>query len=165
MDLDVKTFSGRLEEMRANAEAIGHPVATVIIESVAAFKHILQQPYIQRWAAEHNIILMPHQTSLNKNDPKLGVTSLADYFRQGKVRLPDNGARARIAVRDLTAELLNWPDGRTSDLVMAVWFALRTATLHYVPAHRRPPTREMPPWLRSSTIGPRQRGLSYAGSR
>jgi hypothetical protein len=147
VDMDTMAFSGLLEDIRTMADKNGHPLQSVIIEVNAAQKFLLAQPHLQRWGAQYDIELMAHTTHINKADPKFGVTGIADFFRQGAIRLPSGDPAARLAVKPLVHELITWPDGATDDLVMSVWFAIRAVQMTYVDPNIPAPRFDRPEWL------------------
>lgn len=69
----------------------------------------------------------PHYTSRqSKPDPELGVQSMAPWFENGWVHIPWADQASRNKMRQLVDELIQYP-GRTTDTVMALWFAYRAA--------------------------------------
>jgi hypothetical protein len=67
----------------------------------------------------------PHWTNrTNKPDPELGVQSMAPWFEDGKVHIPWGNASSQRRMQILVDELVQYP-GRTTDTVMALWFAYR----------------------------------------
>ena len=71
--------------------------------------------------------IQPHYTSrMNKPDPELGVHAMAPWFEDGKVHIPWGNASSQRKMQILVDELVQYP-GRTTDTVMAFWFAWRQA--------------------------------------
>jgi hypothetical protein len=67
----------------------------------------------------------PHFTNrVNKPDPELGVQSMAPWFENGWVHIPWADQASRRKMGPLVEELVMYP-GRTTDTVMAFWFAWR----------------------------------------
>ena len=155
LDLADFSFSGLMEEMRQQSNNIGIPISHVVVEVNAAQKWLLQQPHIQRWVDVTGVLFVPHQTGINKNDPKYGVESIGDYFRQGLIRLPRNGLTAKEKVADLVYELIRYPDGETTDLVMSTWFHTLAVQHHYTPRTNDGMYR----LRRDRFVGTAQRGL------
>lgn len=147
IDLETGQFSGLAEDIRVRAHAAGHPLRAMIVEVNAAQRFLLAQPHVRRWSTMHGIALYPHTTSINKADPIYGVTGIADFFRQGAIRLPVGGPEGRLAVRPLVHELTTWPEGRTDDLVMSVWFAIRAVQMTYASPDTPAPRFERPSFL------------------
>lgn len=68
----------------------------------------------------------PHYTTrTNKPDSELGVQSMAPWFERGQVHIPWADAFSQRRMKQLVEELIMFPDGRTTDTVMAFWFAWR----------------------------------------
>ena len=80
----------------------------------------MQQDLIGKYGTR----VVPHNTQgSNKWDPVFGVESMAPLFRQQMVSIPwaNTGSRARF--QPLVEQLLQFPTGAVSDLVMALWFS------------------------------------------
>jgi len=157
MDLGDFQFSGLLEEMRLTSNALGIPITHVIVEVNAAQRWLLQQPHMQRWMQVTGVTFVPHTTTINKQDPKYGLESIGDLFRQGKIRMPWKDIAARNRVQNLIDEALHYPDGDTTDLIMSTWFAKLAVEHHYVPQQFEGYHFQRPRWLRTAS-----RGMSYA---
>lgn len=70
----------------------------------------------------------PHFTTrVNKPDPELGVQSMAPWFENGWVHIPWADPASRSKMKQFVDELIMYPDARTTDTVMACWFAWRAA--------------------------------------
>jgi hypothetical protein len=68
----------------------------------------------------------PHYTNrVNKPDPELGIQSMAPWFERGAFHIPYGDAFSQNRMRQLVDELVMYPDSRTTDTVMALWFAWR----------------------------------------
>ncbi len=147
LDLDTMQFSGLLEDIYVSSVKAGHPVTHVVVEVNAAQRYLLTQPHVQRWQSTRGVTFIPHTTYANKADPKFGVTSIADYFRQGAVRLPWGSPATRLRMSDMVHELTRWPEARTDDIVMTTWFALKATTDNYTPARREAPRMARPHWV------------------
>lgn len=161
LDLDTGEWSGLLHEMYLDSHRLSIPLRMVVVEINAAQRWLLQQPHVQRWSAVTGVVLVGHSTNVNKADPKYGVESIADYFRQGMIRLPWNGTVAREKVEELTHELYRYPDGETSDLVMSTWFHTLATRNHYSPQSANGTYRipGIPTFVSRGTRGDVQRGL------
>jgi len=75
-------------------------------------------------------IVEPHFTNArNKPDPELGVAAMKAWFMNGKIHIPmaDHASRQKMEI--FVEELINYP-GKTTDTVMALWFAWRAAMKH-----------------------------------
>jgi heterodisulfide reductase subunit B len=83
---------------------------------------------IEQKMRETNIALTvaPHYTNkTNKPDPELGVQAMAPWFERGAFHIPQADAFSQNRMRQLVEELVMYPDSRTTDTVMALWFAWR----------------------------------------
>ena len=66
----------------------------------------------------------PHYTTrTNKPDPELGVQRMGPMFENGVVHIPWGNPESMRKMQILVDELVQYPSGRTSDTVMALWFA------------------------------------------
>lgn len=69
----------------------------------------------------------PHYTTrTNKPDPESGVQAMSPWFENGKVHIPWGNQESRRKMQQFVDELIQYP-GRTTDTVMAFWFAWRCA--------------------------------------
>jgi hypothetical protein len=151
------------EEIRLKANDIGAPLQVIMVEVNAAQRWLLQQPHIQEWMNATGVRFIPHTTTINKSDPKYGVESIADFFRQGRVRIPWGGIGSRLKAEPLISELQNYPDSETTDLVMSTWFHTLAINNHFTRMRREPYRRDVPEWVSGRGAGtPVRRGLSYA---
>ena len=163
LDLDTFDFSGLLVELRAQSIEAGAPITHVIVEVNAAQRWLLQQPHVQRWIDATGVRILPHTTGVNKNDPKYGVETIGDFFRQGRVRLPWSTGAARLKVSHLVNEGLRYPDSDTTDMVMSCWFMTLAINSYYSPNQKGLYRMPVPEWLSSGRDGrPIARGMSYA---
>lgn len=146
-DIDTGEYSGLLHDLWQKSNEVGLPITHVVVETNAAQKWLLSQPYVQRWQQVTGCTLYPHTTHLNKTDPQFGVQGVSQYFKQGAIRLPDAGAASRVQSQWLTDEVYQWPKGATDDQVMALWFMVRFVMLQYAPVSRPQPAFSRPSWL------------------
>lgn len=71
-------------------------------------------------------VMEPHYTNrTNKPDPELGVQAMAPWFEKGAVHIPWGDTHSQRKMRTFVDELVQYPDGRTTDTVMSFWFAWR----------------------------------------
>jgi hypothetical protein len=69
----------------------------------------------------------PHLTTrVNKVDPEVGVARMAPWFENAKVHIPQGNPESLRKMQQLVDELIEYP-GRTTDCVMALWFAWMAA--------------------------------------
>jgi hypothetical protein len=161
MDLDTHQFSGLLEDIRLDSNRQGAPITHVIFEINAAQRWFVTQGFVQRWMGQTGIAVVPHTTSINKQDPKFGIESIGDWFRQGRIRIPWGTPSARLTSSDLTKEVLKYPDGDTDDLCMSTWFCVLGIQNIYTPRRQGQYTRDVPVWISRSRGRPVERGLHY----
>lgn len=154
MDLDTFEFGGLMCDWRTRAleEA---PITDVIFEANAAQKWFLSQPHVQRWTDITGITFHPHTTHINKKDPKYGVESTGDMFRQGQVRLPYQTPASRLKAHFLIDEALLWPDSDTTDMVMSTWFMRLGIDTLFHPGGQGRYREARPGWMETA-----QRGLA-----
>lgn len=83
------------------------------------------QQAIQRDLDDMGIPVRGYHTGGEKNDPYIGINSLAIYAEQGKLVLPYDQTDPRTVrlVAQLMNEMRAFPDGHTGDTLMALWFA------------------------------------------
>jgi hypothetical protein len=66
----------------------------------------------------------PHYTTrTNKPDPEIGVHRMAPWFENGKVHIPQGNRESLRKMRQLVDELVQYPSGKYTDTVMALWIA------------------------------------------
>lgn len=160
LDLEDFVFSGLLIDLHEQAIRAGAPITHVIVEVNAAQRWLLSQPHVQRWSQATGVTFLPHQTGINKNDPKFGLESIGDLFRQGKIRLPWQGITSRGRTNSLVEEATKYPDFETTDLIMSTWFGKLAVEHHYVPNRQGQYAMNRPSWM-----GTVRRGLVGAGGR
>lgn len=157
LDLDTGEFSGLMEDLRTTANRLGIPITHITVEVNAAQKWLLQQPYIQKWMQATGVRFLPHTTTINKQDPKYGVESIGDLFRQGKIRIPWNSIPVRQRMAYLVDEVTRYPEYDTTDLVMSTWFHKLTVENHFVPRRHAGYHFQRPGWIRTAA-----RGMAHA---
>lgn len=117
-------FVGIMEEWQVRSVERGLPITHWIVEQNAAQRFMLQYEHVKRWMAKRDVSIVGHDTyGANKSDPKLGVTSIRNHYKYGRVRLPGSqDPYTRGASNKLIDEVTKWPKGRFDDCVMAHWF-------------------------------------------
>lgn len=122
-DYNGGAFVGLMQEWQERSKALGLPITHWVFEANAAQRFVLQYDHAKRWQRKHAVNVIPHQTHRNKADVDLGVETIAPHWRFGRVRLPGKqGNPGRMAAMKLVDEVTSWPDGGTTDCVMAQWF-------------------------------------------
>ena len=149
LTLDLNTFEweGILVEMYQYANEIGCPITHAIFEINAAQRWFLSQPHAQKWMQLTGMAFVPHTTSINKADPKFGLESIGDLFRQGQIRLPWADPSSRLKTNHLVEEAVRYPDYDTTDLIMSVWFGKLGVENHYTPRREGMYRMNRPVWL------------------
>lgn len=86
------------------------------------------------------------RTGVQKADPLHGVPSLSLYIEQGKLQMPRGGTR-EVEICDIfTRELVEYPKGQTSDILMA-WYLCEQGIdgEHYGYVHNKSPFQRKRP--------------------
>jgi hypothetical protein len=79
---------------------------------------------LQSGLSNRGVRIAPHVTHKgNKWDPQFGVEAMASLYHNQMITTPWADANSRRKFRDLEEQLLQFPMGKVSDLVMAMWFA------------------------------------------
>lgn len=125
LDRDGQTseFKGVMEDMWQMSVRLNFPIGYWIYEVAAAQRFFNQMNAVKDWLKYREVRLVPHETNINKIDPKYGVTMLTNKYKAGLYDLPNApvpGTRKQVAY--LTNELTTWPDSTTDDHAMANWF-------------------------------------------
>jgi hypothetical protein len=155
IDFDTLEWSGLLVDLHEQANDMGCPISHVIFEINAAQRWFLSQPHAQRWMQITGQIFVPHTTSVNKADPKFGLESIGDLFRQGFIRIPWSNPASRLKSNNLIEEATRYPDGDTTDLIMSTWFGKLAVENHYTPRKAGMYRLNTPSWF-----GNKQRGIA-----
>ncbi len=155
LDLDHFEWSGLMHEMWQDSNLLNIPISHVVVEVNAAQRWLLSQPHVQKWMASTGVVFVPHTTSINKADPKYGLESIGDLFRQGRIRIPWGDPTSRIRCQPLIEEVTRYPDHDTTDLAMSTWFGKLAVENHYTPARHGMYRMSRPAWL-----GYKQRGIA-----
>lgn len=85
-------------------------------------QHFLENPEFLGLMERYGVRIKTHRTQHNKWDPQLGIESLAVDFEVGRIRLPYGDVESRGQTLTLKAEATQYPNGRSDDLLMALWF-------------------------------------------
>lgn len=149
LSLDLSTFdwSGLIHEMYYESADLGIPITHVVVEVNAAQRWLLSQPHVQKWSAMTGVAFVPHTTSVNKADPKYGLESIGDLFRQGFIRIPWGDMSSRTRCQHLVDEATRYPDSDTTDLIMSTWFGKLAVENHYTPRREGLYRMNRPGWL------------------
>ena len=155
IDLDTMDYSGLMQDLWEDSNDLHIPVSHVIVEVNAAQRWLLSQPHVQRWSAATGVAFVPHTTSVNKADPKYGLESIGDLFRQGRIRIPWGDLQSRNRCQHLIDEATRYPDHDTTDLIMSTWFGKLGVENLYTPRKDGMYRMDRPSWL-----GYKQRGIA-----
>ena len=149
LSLDLNTFdwSGLVHEMYWNSVDLDIPISHIVVEVNAAQRWLLNQPHVQKWSAMTGVSFVPHTTSVNKQDPKFGLESIGDLFRQGFIRIPWGDFATRTRCQHLVDEGTRYPDYDTTDLIMSTWFGKLAVENHYTPRREGLYQLNRPGWL------------------
>jgi hypothetical protein len=159
VDMDTFEWSGLMQDMWERSLDLDIPLQHVIVEVNAAQRWLLSQPHVQKWMAITGVSFVPHTTSINKQDPKYGLESIGDLFRQGRVRIPWTDITSRQRMQYLIDEATRYPDYDTTDLIMSTWFGKLGVENHYTPRREGLYRMHRPGWMSE-----RPRGLAGAWS-
>lgn len=139
-------YSGLMEEWQERSRQMNYPITHWVVEINAAQRFLLAHDFVRRWQAINRVQVIPHTTSMNKLDEKLGVEALIPpVVRHGSVRFPTmRGQWKTLAMVD---ELTTWTRDkkRGTDMVMAMWFMLLHAPK--LTEAKPPPRLWRPSWL------------------
>ena len=155
LSLDLTTFdwSGLIVDLSEYAANEGAPITHVVFEVNAAQRWFLSQRHVQKWMEMTGQVFVPHTTSINKADPKFGLESIGDLFRQGFIRLPWSNPTSRLKVNGLIEEATRYPDHDTTDLIMSTWFGKLAVENHYTPPREGMYQLARPAWLATARRG------------
>ena len=151
-DLNSFEFGGLMDEWQRESVLLGMPITHCIVEVNAAQRWLISQPHVQKWMEVSGVQFLPHTTSVNKRDPKWGLESIGDLFRQGQVRIPWASLSARNQCQYLVDEGVRYPESDTSDLIMSVWFGKLGVENHYTPRRQGQYAMRRPSWLTKGVV-------------
>jgi hypothetical protein len=148
-------LTGLMEEWQQLSHKLGHPITTWIIEANSAFKLLLQYAHFRSWRDKWNVRVIPHRTAWNKEDEQIGVEALLpNLYRYGLKRIPRSSSDIEAVgfSEALRKELTTYPEGATTDLVMADWFGeVHMRTILHSDERREVQIQDdfaLPPYLR-----------------
>ena len=130
IDLEVQQaggFSGALDVMED--WAIRYRLLDWYYEDNSQQNEFFRDPRVTELKRRYGITITPHTTGKNKQDPELGISSMAPWYHDGTIILPYGTPEARRKVNVLISQLELWTtDGvtfgrhRKTDVKMASWF-------------------------------------------
>jgi hypothetical protein len=117
-------FDGVMESWQNYSRSIGWPIGLWIVEENGAQRYLFQHKWTRDWQRYQRVLIKGHETQSNKADSEFGIETLAPRYRQGLVNLPysQDDLKTRVKVNEFAAELTEWPDYPTEDMVMGHWF-------------------------------------------
>lgn len=157
-DLDTGLYSGILVDLLATSVNQQCKISHAIFEVNAAQRWFLSQPIVQEWSLITGVKFVPHTTTTNKHDPKFGLESIGDLFRQGQIRLPWGDVLSRRKSKELITEGIQYPEGDTDDLLMSTWFGKLAVENYYQPSFRTARGFDRPSHVRAHA----RPGLAYS---
>ena len=107
--------------------ALARQAALTLIERNAAQQWILQLQKIKDAISIGHRIEGHHTNPKNKPDPETGISSMAPLIREGRLRFPYGEVRAKQLTETVIGEFTTYPQGASSDMLMAIWFAILAA--------------------------------------
>lgn len=149
-DIDNRKFYGKLEEYYLNYQRIGLKLDAVVVEQNHAQRFLLQYDHARKWSKLRGVQFVPHNTSSNKLDPEIGVTSIAQHWKFGRMSLPGRTDADRAVIQPLVKQVTSWPRASLTDQVMANWFLEVQLPNIAVRVRRTGPeseSRRRPSWL------------------
>lgn len=157
---DLGCFTGFLEDWWCYAEEkLGVKLHHVVVEVNIAQKWLLQYDHAKRWAVFRGVNFTKHQTGAHKHDDDLGIPSVKDLWRTGRVRLPGKPDGSRQQALLLVNEMLQWTRhirgttaAVTDDQVMAHWFFEFTLPKLAPRAGKGVATQKRPSWIREGAL-------------
>lgn len=144
LDWTGEKFTGVLEDLHHRSVAAGLPITHYVFEINAFGRHFNTTYAPREWRKVRKVAMLPHTTGRNKNDPDLGLSSLVEPYRAGKVDLPYDDVASRAATDILADQLTGYHD--RDDQLMAAWFA--ELYFHRLDAPRALPNLPRPSWQR-----------------
>lgn len=154
-DRDRNRFVGFLEDWWTRAESIGLSLHHVVVEVNVAQKWLLQYDHAKRWAVLRGVNYTKHTTGVYKLDDDLGIPSVKNLWKTGRIRLPGKPDGSKQHSLLLVNEMLRWTKGDrakrkadTDDQVMAHWFFEFTLPRLAPPRAAGRATQKRPSWLR-----------------
>jgi hypothetical protein len=136
-------FAGALAIMEDWARRFG--LVDWYYEDNSQQAEFFQDPRVRELKRDYGLTITPYTTGKNKQDPELGISSMAPWYHDGTINLPYGNAESREKVETLLRQLELWTtDGvhRTSrnqltDVKMASWFPFPRIVRWNKSAHRQ----------------------------
>lgn len=119
-------FAGALQIMEE--WAVNYEIRDWYYEDNAQQAEFFQDPRVRELKTKYGLTILPHTTGKNKQDPELGISSMAPWYHLGMIDLPYGTVEARRKVEMLLGQLKLWTSdgvvrkGVLTDIKMAHWF-------------------------------------------
>ena len=156
---DLVRFRAQIEDQAKFCadRAMDRMLAWLNIEDNAANQWLLQISTLKTAALSRRITgYNTHVGKGGKYDPQVGVPALAGRIKAGRIRFPYHCATCRERTETIIGEFLSYPQGATSDLLMALWFSILAAE-RFVATTRtgiiQPDTIAVSPFIAQHGIG------------
>ena len=109
-DNEGQKFTGLMHELTGKSFLLNHPIRVWIVEQNAAHRYLREFSHFIRWQQMFPmVVVIPHQTQTNKNDPELGIEAvIPSAYKQGLKDLPkkphdiDSFNYMKVKVKELT---------------------------------------------------------------
>jgi hypothetical protein len=141
-------YSGIMDDWQERSLRMGYPISHWVVEINAAQRFLLAHDFVRKWQTSRSVNVVPHTTSRNKLDEKMGVEALLpQVFRTGAIRLPH--MRGNWKTLAAVEELTKWTRDKKSgtDIVMSMWMAV--LNIPNLTQMKLPPRQWRPSWLNS----------------
>lgn len=141
-------YSGIMDDWQERSFRMGYPISHWVVEINAAQRFLLAHDFVRKWQTSRSVNVVPHTTSRNKLDEKMGVEALLpQVFRTGAIRLPH--MRGNWKTLAAVEELTKWTRDKKSgtDIVMSMWMAV--LNIPNLSQLKMPPRQWRPSWLNS----------------
>jgi len=131
VDLETQKGGGFAGALRVMEDwAVRYELRDWYYEDNSQQAEFFKDPRVRELKRDYGLTITPHTTGKNKQDPELGISSMAPWYHDGTIDLPYGDAESREKVNMLLRQLELWTtDGvrRTSrnqltDVKMASWF-------------------------------------------
>ena len=141
-------YSGIMDDWQERSMRMGYPISHWVVEINAAQRFLLAHDFVRKWQTSRSVNVVPHTTTRNKLDEKMGVEALLpQVFRTGAIRLPH--MRGNWKTLAAVEELTKWTRDKKSgtDIVMSMWMAV--LNIPNLTQMKLPPRQWRPSWLNS----------------
>lgn len=148
--VNIKSFKAPAMKARMIELCDRYPISEWRVESNAVQSQLWQDPQLMQDLANRGVRLKEHYTGSKKWDPTFGVESMSSLFHAGMFHIPFGGNDTRRMMQPLVEQLISFPMGTITDVVMALWFA-EIAARDYTRRNHLPlfsDRQRVPDWVR-----------------